>query len=51
MQVAIANVEAQIVAQQDDIEKIANYARFDAESHHGADPSTQGIWDDTDRYV
>jgi len=50
MQTAIANVEAQVAAQADDIEKLANYARYDSESHHGADASTQGIWDGTDRY-
>ena len=50
MQTAIANVEAQIVAQQDDIEKLANYARYDAESQHGVDANTTGIWDGTDRY-
>jgi len=47
---AIQNLEAQVAAQADDIDKLANLARYQAESFYGANLNITGIWDGTDRY-
>jgi len=49
--IAIAALTAAVQAQQDDIEKLANYARYDSESQYGPNADIVGIWEDTDRYV
>lgn len=48
--VAIQNLEAQVAAQSDDIEKLANFARFQAESFYGPGADIAGMWDGSDRY-
>ena len=47
---AIQQLQAVVVAQGDDLDKIANYQRFLAESMYGASTSIANIWDGTDRY-
>ena len=54
----LESIEAEIQAQtvaiqelQEDLNRIANFQRLMYESHFGADPSSTGIWDGTDRYV
>ena len=47
---AILALQAQVAAQFDHIEKLANFARWEAESFYGGHPGITGIWDDTDRY-
>ena len=47
---AIQNLEAQVASQSDDIEKLANFARFQAESFYGPGVDIVGMWDGSDRY-
>lgn len=46
----IASLEATVATQSEDIERIANYSRLHYESMFGADASSAGIWDGTDRW-
>lgn len=48
---AIQNLQASVTAQGDDIDKLANYARYDAESTYGLNPDIEAIWDGSDRYL
>jgi len=41
---------AAIAALAEDLDRVANYQRYTAESTFGATPSSAGIWDGTDRY-
>jgi len=50
IELAITNMEAAIVAQSEDLERVANYQRLSYENMYGADTSSSGIWDGTDRY-
>lgn len=36
---------------QINIERVANFQRYMAESFFGATPSSQGMWDGTDQYL
>lgn len=47
---AIQNLEAQVAAQSEDIERLSNYARYQAESFYGPNTDITGMWDGTDRY-
>lgn len=47
----LGDIEADVEALKEDQERIANYQRLAYESTHGADPSSEGIWDGTDRYT
>ena len=49
--VAIQNLEAQVAAQSDDIEKVANFQRYSLESFYGSNADITGMWDGTDRYT
>jgi hypothetical protein len=49
--VEIAALTVAVSAQQDDIEKLANYARYDSESTYGPNVDIANIWSDTDRYA
>ncbi len=49
--VAIQNLEAQVVAQSEDIERLSNFARYQAESFYGPNANIAGMWDGTDRYT
>jgi len=48
--VAVQNLEAQVAAQAEDLDRMANFSRLMYESMYGADPNSSGIWDGTDRY-
>ena len=47
---AVQELQALVIAQGDDIDKIANYQRYIAESAVGANTDIVGIWEGTDRY-
>lgn len=49
--VAIQALEAQTLAQQEHIERMANLQRYQLESFYGPNASVTGIWDGTDRYT
>lgn len=47
---ALAALQVAVAAQKDDIEKIANFQRWQLESFYGAGTDITGMWDGTDRY-
>lgn len=48
---AINNLNIAVQGQTEDIERIANFQRYMAESFYGANTDISGIWDATDRYA
>lgn len=48
---AINSLNIAVQGQTEDIERIANFQRYMAESFYGANADIAGIWDATDRYA